>query len=233
MLTCVINKEYVPNEQDYAFRSFAFNRAQLDVAWHSHPEFELTWIASGSGQRMVGDQLEPFVDGDLVLIGPDIPHTWRAEKCDKPYKGICVQFRGQWVRRLLGCVQGRDAIEALLAEATQRGLVFPVQHITEHIVEGADSSRVAHLLIILEQLAAAQNAGLSRPLTAEGYMAPAVPQVAHRRLADICQWLIAHCDQPCHVEDVARRFGMSVSTLSRVFSRELKKPYSHYLQEYA
>ncbi|MEN8229136.1 MAG: AraC family transcriptional regulator [Bacteroidota bacterium] len=48
--------------------------------WHYHQEFELSFITEGSGKRLVGDSIEPFHPGDLIFIGPRIPHVWFSEE---------------------------------------------------------------------------------------------------------------------------------------------------------
>jgi hypothetical protein len=47
--------------------------------WHFHPELELTYIIHGKGNRFVGDSIEFFEDGDLVLIGANLPHVWKND----------------------------------------------------------------------------------------------------------------------------------------------------------
>ena len=47
--------------------------------WHYHQEFELSFITEGSGSRIVGDSVEEFHPGDLIFIGPRIPHVWFPE----------------------------------------------------------------------------------------------------------------------------------------------------------
>lgn len=47
--------------------------------WHYHQEFELSFITEGSGSRIVGDFVEEFHPGDLIFIGPRIPHVWFSE----------------------------------------------------------------------------------------------------------------------------------------------------------
>jgi AraC-like DNA-binding protein len=47
--------------------------------WHYHQEYELSFITEGSGKRIVGDSVEEFQPGDLIFIGPQIPHVWLSE----------------------------------------------------------------------------------------------------------------------------------------------------------
>ena len=47
----------------------------IPFEWHHHPEVELTLTLNSRGQRFIGDHLDRYDDGDLVLIGPNLPHT--------------------------------------------------------------------------------------------------------------------------------------------------------------
>ena len=51
----------------------------MDACWHYHPQYELLYVCKGSGIRFVGDSVSPFSPGDLVLVGPYLPHLWRNE----------------------------------------------------------------------------------------------------------------------------------------------------------
>ena len=45
-----------------------------------HPDVELLLVVRGTGTRIVGDSIERFTPGDLVLIGEDVPHVWYSDK---------------------------------------------------------------------------------------------------------------------------------------------------------
>ena len=68
--------ECVPNRSGQSFWSGVFNNGGMHGDHHYHPEYELTWIESGSGVRIVGFTVESFAPGDLVLIPPLVSHHY-------------------------------------------------------------------------------------------------------------------------------------------------------------
>lgn len=50
-----------------------------DTPFHFHPECELVYTISGTGKRIIGDNIEVFGPGDMVFLGPNIPHVWYSD----------------------------------------------------------------------------------------------------------------------------------------------------------
>lgn len=71
----VFEKIHVPQKHSFISRKLPL-KSNDNV--HSHKNFELNFIASGSGRRIVGDNISGFERGDLVLLGPDLPHCWEV-----------------------------------------------------------------------------------------------------------------------------------------------------------
>jgi AraC-like DNA-binding protein len=65
------------NSQSFLVRKF--DKLAFDAPYHFHDEYELTCVIKGSGKRYVGSHMEDFVSGDLVLLGPNLPHCWKLE----------------------------------------------------------------------------------------------------------------------------------------------------------
>jgi len=61
---------------NYSFITRKLQLASNPTKIHSHSNFELNYIHSGSGKRIVGNNISAYSKGDLVLLAPHIPHCW-------------------------------------------------------------------------------------------------------------------------------------------------------------
>ena len=61
------------------FNLRTFHKKYFEMPLHQHPEYEIVFIKSGRGKKFIGDAITPFSDGDLTIIGPDIPHMFMAD----------------------------------------------------------------------------------------------------------------------------------------------------------
>lgn len=68
--------ENVEKPKGNSFYVGRFSDKYFRRSWHYHPEYELLLITKGFGTRMVGDHFEKFIEGDLVLLGGNLPHAW-------------------------------------------------------------------------------------------------------------------------------------------------------------
>ena len=87
--------ETINSGSSASFLVNSFNLERFDVPYHFHPEFELTLIVKGEGKRYVGKNMADFEDGDLVLLGSDLPHSWKSGSILTPgfhAKSIVAQF---------------------------------------------------------------------------------------------------------------------------------------------
>lgn len=48
--------------------------------WHYHPELELHYVIKGEGVRFIGDNISNFSPDEMILVGENLPHTWRCKE---------------------------------------------------------------------------------------------------------------------------------------------------------
>jgi hypothetical protein len=85
--------EKVPDRPDMSWYCYVRRAERFPFGWHYHDEAELTLILSGAGQRFVGDSIERYEAGDFVLIGPNVPHSWRSDHENGEQAAVVCQFR--------------------------------------------------------------------------------------------------------------------------------------------
>ena len=138
----------------------------LTFSWHYHQQFEMVLILEGSGVRHVGNSLEEYVAGDLVLMGPGLPHRYASTTEDAPSDFIVVHFDPALLVPALNGDATLAALNALLRMCA-RGVAFAAQVANEvapliqELPTCSTLGRWAQLLKVLERLSEARG---NRPL---------------------------------------------------------------------
>lgn len=220
---------------------------------HRHHHAELTWIEHGSGLRSVGDAVQPFDDGDLVLVGSEVPHHWlSAAGVPRPrgalLRATTLQFAPDLCLRPALPELGQGA--ALLRRA-RRGLRIQggtQAQVIRHLMamrEADDLARLAHLLAILsclqlggDDLVPIANAAASP--VGPAHEAGAVPGGAspadrggepQRRIDKVVDWMHQRLAQPITVAQAAQVAHVSPAAFSRFFKREVGRTFTQYLND--
>ena len=112
--------------KSFSYQLFDVNNNNLNnklKSWHYHPEIELVYINNGKGKRQVGLHLSNYQEGDLVMIGSNVPHTGFTEYFDKDRKEVVIQFKSNFLGDSIDKVLEFKNINKLF-ELSKRGLVF-------------------------------------------------------------------------------------------------------------
>jgi AraC-like DNA-binding protein len=72
-------------------KSFFFDHVHIvwneQITLHQSPTWELSYVVTGSGTRIVGDTTEFFKAGEVVLLPPNMPHGWYFDEFDHDKEG--------------------------------------------------------------------------------------------------------------------------------------------------
>lgn len=226
---------------DASMRWVQLQQASFRGGLHRHSHAELTWIQRGHGLRWVGDHVEPFADGDLVLLGPDVAHVWLSAQGSTPRAcaATVLQFPGDWAAstglpelRGLAPLMGRAAhglaIEGQLREQVQSAM--------RQFAQADAPRRVALLIEVLAVLAQGhtQRSPELRPLAAQACApdADGSSLAARRQRVDrLMRWVQAHLGDDFTVSDAAAQVGVSTAAFARFFRREVGKGFVDFVND--
>ena len=195
---------------------------ELPFLWHYHPEFELTLTLNARGQRYVGDSLEDFTSGDLVLTGPNQPHTWAAtDRLDatQPMLAVVIWFSVDWLDRALIGWPELGALRKLSVDAG-RGLKFSAaarDQVQPLLLSLRDLDPALRLPVLLQILTLLARDPAALTLATHSFL-PAGDLVAGR-MAKMLNRLHAHPEAPISAQQLADEVAMSVGAFHRFFKR--------------
>ena len=213
--------EKVRKPHDASLRAFVRQERQFPFEWHYHPEFELTLITAGRGRRFVGDHIADFREGDLVLLGSLLPHTWRSGPSysgRKRRRAIVVQFLESFLGTAINECKELSRIQQLLARS-RHGLQFRGRQRAvaaaqlEKLVRMRPAQKLAELLNVLDGLSHAKQA---QSLASEAYAIPRQRSTSPR-IAQILETIHQEFQRPLRQNDLARTAGLSRAAFNRNF----------------
>ncbi|GHN01753.1 AraC family transcriptional regulator [Cytophagales bacterium WSM2-2] len=224
-------REHIVTDKDNpAMVAYQLTIPSFKFFWHYHPEYELTQILSGSGKRIVGDSHESFQTGDLVLLGPDLPHTWIDEKSKsrKESGAIVIQFSESMFAGIsnLGVF---DNIQRMLAES-RTGLSFKSNELLKAQIQQLPKlkgvGRISALLSLLEELSHQKARRLSSPR----FIFPKGKET-ERRINKVCNFVQDNFSSGITVQQAADTIHLSPSAFCKFFKRITGKTFSDYVNE--
>ncbi|MCG2617057.1 AraC family transcriptional regulator [Terrimonas sp. NA20] len=218
--------ENIPSKQgDQSFLAYRMDVPAFEFKWHYHPEFELTLILNGSGKRLIGDSHENFGPGDLILIGPSVPHTWVSDTEEKNCSAVVIQFSEQLTSPFLKLPE-MSAIAKMLATSS-RGLFFP-DSLPElaQLPELPGPERLLRLFSTVEQLSR-QN---QKTLVSQNFSLSAGNDMENR-VNKVGRYILRNLDRKLTLEEAAALVHLSLPAFSRFFKRATGKTFSDYVNE--
>ena len=208
----------------------------LDL-WHYHPEFELVYVVRSAGTCFIGDAIERFGAGTLMLLGSNLPHGWFNEpkyfRKDSKLKAesMAVYFSMDFMQISLKNVPEFQQISQLL-ERSKVGLLFSketqkqVCHLLKAMKNQDAFDRLLTFLQILRCLSEAED---SRTLSSAGYVK--MFRETNDRLGRVHEYIMNNFNRDISLMDVADIALMNKSAFCRYFKKVTKKSFSQYLNE--
>ncbi|WP_348946150.1 AraC family transcriptional regulator [Chitinibacter sp. FCG-7] len=208
-------------------------QSSLPFNWHYHPEYELSLVLNAKGQRYIGDHIAAVHGHDLVLTGPNLPHTWAVSALNEQaqIEVRVIWFTHEWLAQLCQvCPECTPLLQAF-AQA-QHGLLYSaatlaqVQPLMEEMLNASMMNRLVLLFKVLQLLAQ----DTPTPLSAATFSSPTPPR-SEQRLNRVTQYLLDHYDQPLDLVRLAQLANLSANSLCRSFKQHTRMTLSDYLSQ--
>lgn len=203
-----------------------------------HPDVELLLVIRGTGTRIVGDSIERFSTGDLVLIGENVPHVWYSDEkytqkdSSLTSEIIFVLFKKDVFGEPFWQLPESKNIGELI-QLSQRGIKLrgntqlEVASLMKSISKASGFKRIAILFLMLEIIASKKEFQL---LTS-----PTVQEMINKsdsdRLNKVYKYAVNNYHQDLTLDKAAAIANLSVPAFCRYFKKRTNKTFIRFLNE--
>ena len=201
--------------------------------YHYHPELELVYVNGGNGRRHVGSHVSHFRDGELILIGSNLPHWGFTDRSTGNRAETVIQFAPDFPSK---DVRGLGEFHQIndLIERSKNGISFTGR---TKITQGArleqmmtldPMGRLLLLLDVLHQLATSDE---YESLNADGVHVQ-IATHGYERFNDVQQFISDNFRRDVAVAEAADVAAMTVPAFCRYFKKVTNKTFITYLTNF-
>ncbi len=228
----------IPRTEDVSFLIQNDDEPHLYDTLHQHPEIQITLILQGSGTLFIGDYIGEFNEGDVIIIGENVPHVFRNDKMY--YEGLpelraralsVFLDRKTFGERFFDLPETQEVADFFVR--AKKGLKIGVKAkkeistLLKNISDATGLDRLIKLLEILRFLSRSND----YVFLSNHIMDTDVQEVDGKRLNDVIQFTLNQYHRPIGLEEVSAIANMSPSAFCRFFKQRTRKTYINFLTE--
>ena len=230
--------EKVPSYVDVSFAVKREVMPHIDIPWHYHPEHQIIYVNKGYGTRFVGNHIGNFYEGDVALIGSNLPHVWKNDNdfykndSSKISDIYVLHFLIEKIATTLFSLPESLTIKKLLIRSN-RGLLITgrtrlvVIKKIETLYQAKGFERILLLLDILNVLAKSKDL---LPLSSEGFHV-VTSELDQQRIRKVHDYVMSNYHKEVNVQTVAEMLHLTKSSFCRYFKSKTTRTFSRFLNE--
>lgn len=227
----VYEKIFVPNKHSFITRRLKMDPNSEKI--HSHKNYELNLITSGSGRRIVGNHISSYSPGDLVLLGPNISHCWEVLETEEDTEPECVvtHFYENIISSDFFNIPELEDVVDLLKKANS-GILFKGPR-TEKVA--ATLNRMVDLKGLERYIQLLKVFNLLLKIEDREYLAlpSALPNTYNKdreQIDKIYEYVFQNVQEGINLKDAAKLVYMEPSSFCRYFKKKTNQTFMEYVK---
>ncbi|MDW5289227.1 AraC family transcriptional regulator [Formosa sp. PL04] len=198
---------------------------------HQHEEIQLSLIVSGEGSLIVGDTINHYATGDILIIGSNLPHVFKSdENTDKPSHMLTLFFTRQSFGTHFFDLIELEELETFFKRAAQGFKVTSnKEHISALFFKLRQNTKLECFIILLRLLqttSVASFESLSSFIYDKTYT-----DNEGKRMRDVFEYTMTHFSQEITLETISEVAVMTKNAFCKYFKKRTNKTYFQFLNE--
>ncbi len=226
--------KYYPRLQGSAFH---FDHVHIpwnhQVPLHQQETWELSYVITGKGARIIGDHVESFSKGEVIFIPPNIPHCWSFDENVHDDVGkienITITIEQEFLER---CKELFPQVITIFTEIQSNknavsftgAVLGKLQFLMLSMISQNAIKRIATFFEILELLACCSDMKIvGKPL---------IDVKRERKLQEIYLFVLNNFHSSITLDAISKTVGIPKSTFCVFFKKMTGKSFFTFLTEF-
>ncbi len=218
----------------FSLRTYYGNAQNKNYSfWHYHPEIELVYVNGGTGKRQIGSHISYYRNGDLILIGSNLPHCAFTDSLTGHECETVLQLRPDFLGESFFDITEMRSLKNLF-ERAKKGIVFhgetkrSIGKKVEELKEKDPFNRLISLLEIFKMLEQTDNYTI---LNAQGFILETELQ-DNDRINVIFNFVKEEFQRAISLEEISNKVNMTTPAFCRYFKKITGKTFTQFVNEY-
>ncbi|MCM4157417.1 AraC family transcriptional regulator [Gramella sp. AN32] len=218
----------------FSYRTYLPSMNQRkDSFWHYHPEIEIVYVNGGSGKRQIGSHISYFRNGDLILIGSNLPHCAFTDSLTEHKCETVIQLKPDFLGEAFFGITEMKGIRNLL-DMAQKGIIYHgntkrrIGKQIEGLSKKENFEKLIGLLKIFRDLETAENHTV---LNAQGFVLETNLQ-DNNRINIIFNFVKEEFKRPISLDEISEKVSMTNPAFCRYFKKITGKTFTKFVNEY-
>jgi AraC-like DNA-binding protein len=211
-----------------------FESPYFDTPWHYHQEIEIVLCDGGFGKKFVGNHVSDYMEGDLAILGSNLPHWYRADDaCSQHQKPASI------VLHFLDDCFGKDFFESeemteikYFLKTANLGIEFYGEtrtKIQEKIQSLLNADKVARLLGLIEILHLMSTTKEYQFLSENAIVG--VSKKDSERMNEVFNYVLKNFKNDINLSEIANKTRFSEAAFCRYFKLRTQKTFVEFVNE--
>ncbi len=198
---------------------------------HQHEEIQISMIIEGSGTLIVGDKINYYKKGDILVFGSHVPHVFKSDETDSQISHMLSLFFTQtsFGEHFFELEELRET--RLFFKRSNHGFKISSSKkiLSELFLKLEEATKIERFIILLEFLKIASKANytsLSSYVYERKYN-----DIEGKRMRNVFEYTMSNYENNISLEDIASVATMTKNAFCKYFKKRTNKTYFRFLNE--
>lgn len=203
--------------------------------WHYHTEYEICLTLNSEGSKNIGDHVSYYNQADLVLLGPNLPHSWQAKPTNNGEKITIyvAQIPAIWLNNLVR-LNPELTVLAKMLTLSLRGIEYSPTTTKQCLIlfkAMANAEPIERYILLLQLLTLMAKDRYYQVLSSSFFTFNNKTDISVDKLDKVINYIYQHYTDVIRADDLASIAHMSTNHFHRFFKQRTEKTLNQFITQ--